>query len=133
MHFLGREFSSIATLPDGRERPLIRIADWDFRWQNTFTYREPVHLPAGSRIDAWVRYDNSAENPHNPSVPPRTVTWGWETTDEMSELWIGFIPDSSKDSSRISRAAERSWYRPARVRNAEIARLLERLPAVEQE
>ena len=129
MHFLGREFISIAILPDGRERPLIRIADWDFRWQSTYTYREPVHLPAGSRIDAWVRYDNSASNPQNPAVPPRTVTWGWETGDEMSELWIGFIPDSPKDSGRIASAAERSWYRPARVSGAEIAGLLERLPA----
>ena len=30
MHFLGREFIAIATLPDGSEKPLIRIADWDF-------------------------------------------------------------------------------------------------------
>ena len=133
MHFLGREFISVATLPDGRERPLIRIADWDFRWQNTFTYREPVHLPAGSRIDVWVRYDNSASNPQNPTVPPRTVTWGWETTDEMSELWIGFIPDSPNDRGRIASAAERSWYRRARVSGGEIAMLLERLPAVERE
>ena len=129
MHFLGREFISVATLPDGREQPLIRIADWDFRWQNTFTYREPVHLPAGSRIDAWVRYDNSAENPQNPAVPPRSVTWGWETTDEMSELWIGFIPDSPGDRARIANAAERSWYRPAQASGAEVARLLERLAA----
>ena len=129
MHFLGREFISIATLPDGGERPLIRIADWDFRWQNTYTYREPSHLPAGSRIDAWVRYDNSESNPRNPAVPPRIVTWGWETTDEMSELWIGFIPDSPGDRGRIASAAEQSWYRRARVSDAEIARLLERLPA----
>ena len=124
MHFLGREFISIATLPDGSERPLIRIADWDFRWQNTFTYREPVHLPAGSRIDTWVRYDNSADNPQNPALEPRTVTWGWETTDEMSELWIGFVPDTPADRERIVRASERSWYRPAHVSDAEIARVL---------
>ena len=127
MHFLGREFISIATLPDGSERPLIRIADWDFRWQNTFTYREPVHLPAGSRIDAWVRYDNSAENPRNPALEPRAVTWGWETTDEMSELWIGFIPDSPSERERIVRASERSWYRPAQVADREVARLLARI------
>ena len=127
MHFLGREFIAIATLPDGSERPLIRIADWDFRWQNTFTYREPVHLPAGSRIDAWVRYDNSADNPLNPALEPRTVTWGWETTDEMSELWIGFIPDSPADRERIARASERSWYQPAQVSDSETAELLSRI------
>ena len=51
----------------------------------------------------------------------------------MSELWIGFIPDSPNDRARIASAAERSWYRPARVSRAEIARLRERLPAVERE
>ena len=131
MHFLGREFIAIATLPDGSEQPLIRIADWDFRWQNTFTYREPLHLPAGSRIDAWVRYDNSADNPQNPAPEPETVTWGWETTDEMSELWIGFVPDSPADRQEIASASERSWYRPAHVSDAEIAQLLARLPAIE--
>ena len=131
MHFLGREFIAIATLPDGSERPLIRIADWDFRWQNTFAYREPVHLPAGSRIDAWMRYDNSADNPQNPAVEPETVTWGWETADEMSELWIGFVPDVPADRQKIVSASERSWYRPAHVSEAEIARLLARLSAFE--
>ena len=131
MHFLGREFIAIATLPDGSERPLIRIADWDFRWQNTFAYREPVHLPAGSRIDAWMRYDNSADNPQNPALEPETVTWGWETTDEMSELWIGFVPDRPADRQRIVSASEQSWYRPAHVSDAEIARLQARLSAFE--
>ena len=131
MHFLGREFIAIATLPDGSETPLIRIADWDFRWQNTFAYREPVHLPAGSRIDAWMRYDNSADNPQNPALEPETVTWGWETTDEMSELWIGFVPDVPADRQKIVSASERSWYRPAHVSDAEIARLLARLPELE--
>ena len=131
MHFLGREFIAIATLPDGSETPLIRIADWDFRWQNTFAYREPVHLPAGSRIDAWMRYDNSADNPQNPALEPETVTWGWETTDEMSELWIGFVPDTPADRQRIVSASERSWYQSAHVSDAEIAKLLARLPAFE--
>ena len=132
MHFLGREFISIATLPDGREIPLVRIADWDFRWQNTFAYLEPVHLPANSRIDTWIRYDNSAENPQNPATPPRTVTWGWETGDEMSELWIGFVPDAQRDRDRIVRASERSWYESAWVGREEIARLLARLPELSE-
>lgn len=129
MHFLGREFIALATLPDGREQPLVRIEDWDFRWQNTFTYRVPLHLPAGSRIDVWIRYDNSTDNPQNPTPQPETVTWGWQTTDEMGELWIGFIPDSPTDRNRIVDAANRSWYRSAIVRDEQVAGLLQRLAA----
>ena len=123
MHFLGREFISVATLPDASKEPLVWIADWDFRWQNTFTYREPVYLPAGSRIDVWIRYDNSTNNSQNPAETPKTVRWGWETTDEMSELWLGFIPDSFDDRDAIVRASERSWYQSARVSDQEIARV----------
>jgi hypothetical protein len=28
-------------------------------------------------------FDNSPENPRNPNRPPKTVTWGEATTDEM--------------------------------------------------
>ena len=87
-----------------------------------------MHLPAGSRIDAWVRYDNSADNPHHPAPELETVTWGWETTDEMSELWIGFVPDVPAQRQRIVNASQRSWYRSAHVSDAEIVRLLRRLP-----
>ena len=55
------------------------------------------------------------------------MTWGWETTDEMSELWIGFVPDSLADRQSIVSASERSWYRSADVSEAEIARLLARI------
>jgi len=42
-----------------------------------------VSLPAGTRIEAECVYDNSADNPANPSKPPRVVRSGFETTDEM--------------------------------------------------
>ena len=64
-------------------------------------------------------------------MKPETVTWGWETTDEMSELWIGFVPDSPADRQKIVSASERSWYRPAHVSDAEIAQLLARLSSFE--
>ena len=68
MHYLGKSVEVTATLPDGSDRPLIRIDDWDFRWQGAYFYRRPVALPAGSRIDAYFRFDNSDENPFNPSA-----------------------------------------------------------------
>ena len=78
-----------------------------------------------------MRYDNSADNPHNPALEPRTVTWGWGTTDAMSELWIGFIPDSLADLQRIVRASEQSWCRSAHVSDAEIDQHFARLPVFE--
>ncbi len=88
MHLLGREMTVIARLPGGRTEPLLRIDDWDFDWQLLYYFKRPVALPAGTVIEAECIYDNSAANPRNPSKPPRAVTSGFETTDEMCQARV---------------------------------------------
>jgi mono/diheme cytochrome c family protein len=85
MHLLGREMTVTARRPDGRVEPLLRIDDWDFDWQLLYQFKHPVPLPAGTLIEAECVYDNSAANRRNPSQPPRAVTSGFETTDEMCQ------------------------------------------------
>jgi hypothetical protein len=77
-----------AILPDGTRKPLIRIDDWDFNWQNSYRFREPLFLPAGTVVEVEGHFDNSADNPRNPIKPPVKVHWGEGTHDEM---FIGFI------------------------------------------
>jgi len=72
-----------ARLPDGTTQPMLKIDDWDFDWQIRYSYRRPVLLPAGTRLEAECVYDNSPANLRNPSKPPRPVFSGFETTDEM--------------------------------------------------
>jgi hypothetical protein len=38
-------------------------------------------------------YDNSSENPRNPHQPPKDVTWGEQTTDEMFLLIVAYTID----------------------------------------
>jgi len=83
MHLLGRAMTVTAHLPDGTTQSMLKIDDWDFEWQIRYHYKQPMRLPAGTRIDAECVYDNSSANPKNPSKPPRVVTSGFETTDEM--------------------------------------------------
>ena len=97
MHLLGKTFEMTATLPDGTEKPLIEIADWDFRWQGLYTFRQPVKLPKGSKITITATYDNTANNPRNPNNPPKEVTWGEETTDEMCIGFVGFVAANEND------------------------------------
>ena len=113
MHYLGAEAKAVATLPDGSQLPLIHIPEWDLRWQNIYAFREPVHLPAGSRIDGWFRFDNSSANPYNPTLPPKTVTWGWGSDEEMAEFWISFVPDDPARRQAVIDASWQSWYRDA--------------------
>jgi mono/diheme cytochrome c family protein len=103
-HNLAREVKGVAQLPDGSERPLIYIRDWDFDWQGVYRYAKPVRLPAGTTLRMEFIYDNSAGNPNNPHRPPRRVTYGQRTTDEMAELWFQVVPRSEGDRPALAAA-----------------------------
>ena len=91
-HYLGKELQGYAILPDGTKQWLIRIKNWDFNWQGDYRYAEPVFLPKGTTLVMHFTYDNSADNIHNPSQPPKRVRYGLQTTDEMGELWFQALP-----------------------------------------
>lgn len=94
MHLLGKKIKVELTRP-GAEQPdcLVNIDDWDFNWQGTYLYKNPITLGGGSKLKLTTIYDNSPDNPLNPNSPPKTVRWGEETTDEMSLAFIGFTLD----------------------------------------
>ncbi|HZP80760.1 MAG TPA: redoxin domain-containing protein [Chthonomonadaceae bacterium] len=108
MHLLGKEIKVWATLPDGTEKPLVWIKDWDYNWQATYFLKQPMALPRGSKVSLVAYYDNSAKNPRNPNrANPRPVGWGEQTTDEMC---IAFLT--------ITRDAEHLAHQPAYARTA---------------
>jgi peroxiredoxin len=87
MHLRGKDFEFRAVLPDGTKKTLLAIPHYDFAWQTTYHFAEPVKLPAGSRIECTAHFDNSESNPNNPD-PKATVRWGDQTWQEMM---IGFV------------------------------------------
>lgn len=96
-HYLGKDLRAFATLPDGSRRWLIHIPDWDLAWQAVYRYKRPVFLPAGTTISMEYAYDNSAENPRNPSHPPARVVTGDRSVDEMAHLWLQVLPRGKPD------------------------------------
>jgi len=85
-HYIATRLLMTATLPSGETKTLLLIKDWDFAWQDRYFFKDPVPLPAGTRLDVEIHWDNSAGNPHNPSTPPVHVTWGEESKDEMGSV-----------------------------------------------
>ena len=106
-HSLARQVEAYAVLPDGAVRPLIRIDDWDFAWQDEYRYAEPPRLPAGTVVGMRFVFDNSAHNPHYPSRPPRRVRFGPRSTDEMAELMLQVLPVDAADRPALVRDAAR--------------------------
>ena len=64
-HYLGKEMRGTATLPDGSQKDLLWIRQWDFRWQDRYRYQSPLFLPQGTRLSMRFTFDNSAANPAN--------------------------------------------------------------------
>jgi tetratricopeptide (TPR) repeat protein len=93
-HYLGKEIEAWAELPDGKRLPLLKIDRWDINWQATYTYREPVSLPAGTTLAMRIRYDNSEANPRNPNHPPIRVVSGNRSEDEMGHVWFQVLPEA---------------------------------------
>ena len=102
-HYLAEEMRGYATLPDGTRRPLIRIDDWDFHWQDFYRYETPFVLPRGTELAMEFTYDNSARNPDNRFAPPRRVTWGQDSSNEMGDLWIQVVPVRPADLGPLTR------------------------------
>ena len=101
MHLLGRSMKAIATFPDGTQQQLIAIDDWHFYWQDQYLLANPIRLPQGTQIDVEAVFDNSRNNPFNPSNPPARVTYGEESTDEMCYLFLLVATDDPHDLKSV--------------------------------
>ncbi|MBI5705848.1 MAG: redoxin domain-containing protein [Armatimonadetes bacterium] len=94
MHLLGKQMKAELVRPDGSREPMIWIKNWDFNWQMTYMFQNPMKVPMGSKIHLEAVFDNSAQNPFQPHKPPKDIRWGEETTDEMMLLVVPFTVDS---------------------------------------
>ena len=95
MHLLGKDIELIATPPGEEPRTLIRVPVWDYNWQEQYELKEPLKLPKGTVLRVRATFDNSAENPNNPSSPPKVVRIGEQTTDEMCFVFLGVSSQSA--------------------------------------
>jgi peroxiredoxin len=90
MHLRGISAKYMATYPDGKTETLLSVPDYDFNWQSTYRFAEPLKMPKGTKL-TWIgHWDNSADNPRNPD-PKKTVLWGLQTWDEMQNGWMEVV------------------------------------------
>ena len=86
MHLRGKRFEYNIVHADKSVETLLRV-NYDFYWQLSYRLAEPLHLKAGTELQAIAWYDNSRHNAHNPD-PDSQVMWGDQTYNEMM---VGFF------------------------------------------
>lgn len=101
MHLIGTAVKAWFVSPANDTVPLIDIPNWDFHWQYFYQFQKPILIPAGSIVYAQATYDNTLNNPHNPSNPPQDVSSGESTLDEMFIIYMNVSTYQSGDTSVI--------------------------------
>ncbi len=94
MHLLGKSISFTMTPPDAAEQKLLAIKQWDYNWQEMYFPKEPILVKAGTKFHVEAFYDNTDKNPLNPFSPPRRVTVGEQTTNEMCFVFLAGYSES---------------------------------------
>ena len=100
MHLLGKNFKAFAITPDGDLINLIKIDNWDFNWQMTYQFQKLLKIPKGSVVYSEAEYDNTPQNARNPYSPPRVVTYGWGTKNEMLNLIFQYLDYTEGDENK---------------------------------
>ncbi len=106
MHVRGKSMEVRAIYPDGRTDTLLSVPHYDFQWQTTYVFDQPVNLPAGTRLESTARFDNSPNNPFNPN-PAATVHWGDQTTDEMHIAFLELVIGADENAEMLLREKPR--------------------------
>lgn len=81
-HYRGKSSKFDLQYPDGRTETILSVPRYDFNWQHNYALKDPITVPAGTRLIHETVYDNSEKNFANPD-PDRRVPWGLQSNDEM--------------------------------------------------
>lgn len=100
-HLLCKMMEAYAVKPDGDTVQLIKIDHWDFHWQGTYMFKKMITIPGGSTLYGKAVYDNTINNPNNPNSPPKLVTNGEETTDEMMRFYFYILKSEPGDKEIV--------------------------------
>jgi hypothetical protein len=97
MHLLGKIFKAYAVTPAGDTIRLVSIPDWNFNWQEIYWFPKLMKIPKGTIVTIEGTYDNTEDNPSNPSSPPAIVYGAMRSKDEMLTLVMITLPYEEGD------------------------------------
>ena len=115
-HYICSEMHLTAKLPSGESLTLLSIDNWDLDWQDQYQFAAPQVLPQGTELSVEITYDNSSNNPENPYSPPRNITWGRESNDEMGSITLQVIASDETQRTQLEDELRKSTRESLRKR-----------------
>jgi hypothetical protein len=98
MHYRGKDARFDIQRPGQPAETILFVPRYDFNWQLAYRLRDPVTVPAGTRLMITVHYDNSPNNVSNPD-PKKVIRWGEPSEEEMMSGWIEYVSVESQVAS----------------------------------
>ncbi|MBX3422719.1 MAG: redoxin domain-containing protein [Pirellulaceae bacterium] len=86
MHLRGKAFE-VFTKQGAVTQTILKVPHYDFNWQHTYEYNQPIPLNEIDDISITATFDNSKDNPFNPN-PDEFVMWGDQTWEEMTLAYL---------------------------------------------
>jgi len=86
MHTRGKSGRLTLLRPNGTQQVMLDIRDWDFNWQSTYRFEQPLLMEPGDRIKLECNWDNTRDNQDivdGVQQEPKYIEWGDGTGDEM--------------------------------------------------
>lgn len=93
MHYRGKDYMLYKVTnpgtPEEERHIVLSIPTYDFNWQRTYEFQEPIELKAGDALYGVAHFDNSHYNPNTPD-PEDYVRFGLQSEQEMFNLRAKF-------------------------------------------
>jgi len=121
MHVRGKGFRLFSDR-DGKSETLLHVPNYDFNWQHSYVFAEPLDLNGIEELRFQATFDNSSGNPFNPD-PSQWVTWGDQTWEEMAVVFLEVAEPLDRPTTATtaetpvdSQLTEASTAREAKIR-----------------
>jgi len=94
MHLLGQSMQITLNPGTPTQQTILDVPDYNFHYQKAYNLSKPIAVVPGDRIQVSCTYDPALrqELPSLRDLPPRFVTWGDGSSDEMCLGLVMTVP-----------------------------------------
>ena len=115
MHYRGKSFEMTTVDQSGVAETTLKVPNYDFNWQHSYLFEDPIDLSGLQEISYLATFDNSSDNPFNPN-PNVSVTWGDQTFEEMAVAFFEVSQPRKQESSKAKSSLESRPFRSPKNR-----------------
>lgn len=96
MHLLGQGMTITLDPGTPNQKTIVNVPNYNFHYQKAYNLAHPISVRPGDKIEVRCTYDPvlRQELPSLRNLPPRFVTWGDGSSDEMCLGLVNTVPTS---------------------------------------